>query len=273
MIGLFPLTEACREMDNNHKVEFAQSVQQNSVDSQILRQNNVILNQVDHTLGALGNDFARLETQRGMEFSMLKDGHNATESLRQRLDDLTSISKDQCGTLLEKLAELQKQVEDLKSAKVQPPERRPPPRVEVTDNWRQREEEDHENNDRITELSESITRLSSLATTPRKTLFSEEAQSIISDLEKTLILVSKEAKPCETKETRKRKSEQESDLEVEASPEYQTELDLRRMHGLLISSQLITVNQVGTSSTNMMNLRKFDYLLTVTRFSRHQFSL
>lgn len=119
----FSLTEACRETNRSLKIEFARSAQQTSAGSQLLRQHDVMLKQVDNNLGALRDDLARRETQRRMEFFMLKKGHHATDCLRQRLDDLTSIFKNQSETLLEKLEQLQKQVEDLKSVNVRTPKR------------------------------------------------------------------------------------------------------------------------------------------------------
>lgn len=243
------LTEAYREMDNNHKVEFSRSVLQTSADSQLLRQNNGILMQIGKSLSSVGSDLARQETQRSTEITMIQNGHQAAQCLGERLNDLGSMSKDQNENLLEKLIQLQAQIGELKTSFDQTSKMHPSTDG-FSDNLRQEEEnKNHENNHHSKELSASINRLCSLATKPRKTVFSHEAQRIISDIEKILILVSKTSKFTETNETRKRKNDQMADFEfAEGSIESQQGLDLRRMQGLLTSSQHISVNQRSPSS-------------------------
>lgn len=240
------LTEVYREMDNHHKVELARSMLQTSADSQLLRQNNGMLVQIGNSLSAVGSGLAQQEAQRGMEITMIKNGHQAADCLGGRLNDLASMSKGQSETLLEKLEQLQAQIGELKSLHGQAPATHSST-GEFSDNSR-REEENRNlaNQCRIKELSESIKRLSSLANKPRRTVFSHEAQCIISDTEKILSFISESPQFTEINETRKLRHDQITDTEfVEASRKSQPELDIEKMRGLLTSSELISVNQPG----------------------------
>ena len=109
-------------------------------------------------------------------------------------------------------------------------------------------EKNTEDNHHSGELSASINRLCSLATEPRKTVFSDEAQCIIADIEKILSLAFREAKSTGISETKKRKQDQLDNADIaEASRASQRELDLKRMQGLLTSSHCIDVGQRSLS--------------------------
>lgn len=240
LVGIF-LTKACREMDDNNKTAFARSIQQSAADSLLLKQNNRMLMQIEKSLSTVGTGLARQETQRHISIDMIRAGSQAAESLSERLTAIPNMSQNQGEILLEKLVQLQTQVEELRSA-VDQASKIHPSTVEFSDNLRKKDENSYPSK----ELSECVNRLCSLATKPKRTVFSYEAQCIISDIEKILIMVSKRSKFAEKNE--KRKVDQRTELEYsKASKGSQQELDLKRMQGLLTSSQLISVNQQGAS--------------------------
>lgn len=78
-------------------------------------------------------------------------------------------------------------------------------------------------------------RLGRLATKPRGTVFSDEAQSIIADVEQILNLVSRNMKSTGTRGTKKRKRDlvdrDSAKVFAEASRAFQQRLDIIRMHG------------------------------------------
>lgn len=241
----FPLIYSpYRELNQNHKVDIARASLQISADSQILRQSNGLLRQIDNSVNTLEFRLAEQATQRSKEFSMIKDGHQAAGVLGDRLDDLTSMSKEQGDVLLEKLLQLQRQVEELKSSTAKVSDKTHS-RTGLSHSLGQEQKDKGHAESLEVELSQSIDRLCSLASKPRGTLYSHEAHGIISDIEKILSLVAIEASSIETNKTRKRKIDQMTD--ANAIVESQPELDIRRMQGLLTSSQLISVNERGAS--------------------------
>lgn len=206
--------------------------------------------EIGNSLSMVENGFARQEMQRDVEITMIKNGHQAVDCLGVKLNDLASMSKGQNETLFEKLEQLQTRIEELKTLHDQAPTTHSST-VESLDNSRQEEENrNHTNHYRIMGLSESIQRLCSLATKPRSTVFSHEAQCIISDIEKLLAFISESPKLTENTEARKRKHDQTTDSDlgfIETSRKSELELDIRKMRGLLTSSELVSVNQRGLS--------------------------
>lgn len=216
---------------------------QTGTDSNVLKQKNDMLKQLGNGLGGLESGLTRQETQRKLDIRHIRAGHQAAERLGKRLNDLAGMSTGQYETMMEKFAQIQNQVEELQASTVRSHEMFTP-RVSFSDNSRDEIAENHTHDDHAgNELSESIDRLCGLATKPKTTAFSDEAQQIIAELEKILSLISREAKPPETRETRKRKQDHLKSAEV--SRNSKQNLDLKRLQGLLISSQCISVNEQG----------------------------
>lgn len=186
-------------------------------DSQVLKQNNDLLEQLENGLSGL---------ERG-------------------LTGLACMSMAQNETMMEKLAQIH---EELKASAVHAHEMFTP-KVSSPDSSKEEKAENHTDDDHASnELSESIDRLCGLATKPRTTAFSDEAQQIIADLEKILSLIPREAQSLETRETRKRKQDQLADLESAEVSRYSkqcVDIDLKRLQGLLTSSPCISVNEQG----------------------------
>lgn len=235
-------------MDQNHNNEFSRHMLQTGTDSKVLKQNNDMLKQVEHHIGALGSGFARQETQRKLVIRDIKDGHQAANRLGERLNDLAGMSSGQHETMMDKLARIQNQVEELKCSIVDSHEMSTP-KVTFAEDSRQEEAENHADDNRAgNELSESIDRLCGLANKPRSTVFSEEAQQVIADLEKILSLISTEGKSPETYGTGTRKQDQLVYSELaEGSRDLQQKLDLKRLQGLLTTSPSISINERGQS--------------------------
>ena len=243
------LIEVYREMDDHHKVELARSTHQTSAASELLRQNNGMLLKIGNSLSAVGRCLARQETERDKETIMIKSSHQAVDCLGVRLNDLASMSKGQNEILLEKFEQLQSQfqsqIEELKTLHGQAPTK-----YSSTESKLGQEQENSNLADEydIIELSASIKRLSSLASKPRSTVFSHEAQCIISDVEKILIFISETPKDTEANESRKRKHDQTANEEfVGASRKSQLQIDVGKMRGLLTSSEHVSVGQRGKS--------------------------
>lgn len=189
---------------------------QTGTDSQVLKQNNDLLNQLE----------------------------NGLSGLESGLTGLAGMSIAQYETMMEKLAQIHEQ---LKASAVHAHEMFTP-KVSSPDNSKEEKAENHTDDDHASnELSESINRLCGLATKPKTTAFSEEAQQIIADLEKILSLISREAKSPETRKTRKRKQD--------------LGLDLKRLQGLLTSSPCISVNEQGRLLLNFQVEELVDFFL------------
>lgn len=179
--------------------------------------------------------------QTGADSQQLK---NRLSGLESDLRNLGGMSMAQNKTMMEILA----QIHELKASAVHAHEMFTP-KASSPDNSEEEKAENHTDDDHASnELSESIDRLCGLATKPRTTAFSDEAQQIIADLEKILSLISREEKSLETRETRKRKRNQLADLESAEESKYSKQglgLDLKRLQGLLTSSPCISVNEQG----------------------------
>ena len=102
---------------------------------------------------------------------------------------------------MEKLAQIQNQVEECMVSTV-PTHETFTPEMPFSDNSGKEKAKKYTDDNYGNELSESIDRLCGLATKPRTTAFSDEAQQTIADLEKILNFVSKEANLPETRETK-----------------------------------------------------------------------
>lgn len=152
--------------------------------------------QIEKSLGTVETSLARQEIQRSMVIDMIKNSLQAAECLGERINAVPSMSQDQSENLLEKPVQLQTQVEEFKSSICQTYKIHSST-VVFSDDFRQKDE----NNYPHEEFSESINRICSLAIKPERTVFSYEAQCIISDIEK----ISKILEPTETNATRKRK--------------------------------------------------------------------
>lgn len=217
---------------------------QTGTDSQVVKQNNDMLKQLENGLSGLRSGLTGQEAQRKLDVRYMKACQQAAESLEERLNDSAGMSARQYETIIEKLARIQNQVEEHKVSAV-PTHEMLIPKVSFSDNSREEKPENYTNDDHAgNELSESIDKLCGLATKPRTTVYSDEAQQIIADLEKILCLGSTEAKSPETRETRKRKQDQLADLEsAEISRYSKQNLDLKKLQGLLISSPCISVNE------------------------------
>lgn len=235
-------------MDHHHKVELARSAQQGLAASQLLRQNNGILTAIGNSLDTVGSGLARQETEKGMEITMIKSNHQAVDCLGVRLNDLASMSQGQNETLLEKFEQLHSQIEELKALHSQAPTAISSA-ARISDKSEQEEETRIlANKHRVVELSESIKKLCSLARKPRSTVFSQEAQCIISDVEKILIFVSEFSQFTETNGSREKKHDQTDDVEFpEALQKSQFQLDMGKMRGLLRGSEHVSINQPGLS--------------------------
>lgn len=236
----------CRRRDQTHNDDFARHMLQTGTDSKVLKQNNDMLKQLENGLSGLQSSLTRDEAQRKLDIHHMKAGQRAAESLEERLNDLVGMSTRQHETIMEQLAQIQNQVEERK-ASILPTHETFTPKVSFSDDSREEKAENYtDENDAGNELSESIERLCGLATKPRTTAFSDEAQEIIADLEKILCLVTTEAKSPETRETRNRKQDQLGDLDSAEVSRYSKQyLDLKRLQGLLISSPCISVNEQG----------------------------
>ena len=256
------LMKICREMDNHHKVELARSTQQTSAASQLLRQNNGILIDINNCLGAVRSGLTRQEAERGTEITLIQNSHQAVDCLGVRLNDLASMSQGQNETLLEKFEHMQSQIEELKALHSQAPTA-DSSTVKISEQLGEEEQISNlADKHRIMELSEGIKRLCSLASEPRKIAFSPEAQRIISDIEKILTFISESSKFTEADESRERNSDQIVDLEFsEASRKSQLRLDIGKMRGLLESSERVSVNQPGLSYLDPIKFQDSDSLL------------
>lgn len=210
-----------RRRDHYHKDEFARHMLQTRIDSQALKQNNDLLEQLE----------------------------NGLSGVESGLTSLAGMSMAQYETMMEKLAQIQ---EELKASAVHAHDMFTP-KVSSPDNSKEEKAENHTDDDHASnELSESIDRLCGLATKPRTTACSDDAQQIITDLEKILSLISREAKSPGTRETRKRKQDQLADLESAEVSRYSKRglrLDLKRLQGLLTSSPRISVNEQASFDT------------------------
>lgn len=197
----------------------------------------------------------------------MKAGQQAAESLEEKLNDLVGMSTRQHETIMEKLARIQRQVEERKASTV-PTSEMFTPKVSIPVNSREEKAENHtEENQAGNELSESIHRLCGLATKPRITAYSDQAQQIIADLEKILCLVSTKAKLPEPLEARKRKQDQLADQESAKLSRYSKQnLDLKKLQGLRISSPCISVNEQGQSVTELFKLSSFVDLFGIASF-------
>ena len=215
-------------------------------DSKVLKQNNVMLKQVEKSLNGLKNGLAKQETLRELDIRHIKASHQVAEYLGERLSDLTGMSMGQHETMMEQLARIQNQVEELKASNARTHENFTS-KIPSLDSSRQENAENYIDDDHAdNELSESIDRLCGLATKPRTTAFSDEAQQIIADLEKILNLISGQAKSPETYETKKRKQDQLADPEpAETSSYLKRDPNLKKIQGLLMSSPCISVNEKG----------------------------
>lgn len=200
-----------------------------------------MLKQLKDGLGGLQNGLTGQEAERKLETHLMKAGQQAAESLEGRLNDLAAMSTRQHETIMKNLARIQNQVEEVKASTV------PTPGM-----FEGKADNNTEDNQAGNGLSESIDRLCSLATKPRTTVYSDQAQQIIADLEKILCLVSMEAKSPEPLGARKRKQDQQAGLEfAEVSRYPKQNLDLKKLQGLLISSPCISVNEQGQSVTEL----------------------
>lgn len=224
-------------------------------DSKLLKQNNEMLKQLDNSLSGLQSGLTGREAQRKLDIHHMKAGQQAAESLEERLNDLAGMSTRQHETIMEKLARIQNQVEE-RNASTIPTHEMLTSKVPFSDNSREEKAENYtDDNHAGNELSESIDRLCDLATKPRTTAYSNEAQQIIADLEKILCLVSTEPKSPDTRETRKRKQGQVDDLEsTKLSRISKQNLDLKKLQGILISSPCVSVNEQGWSITEVFKL-------------------
>lgn len=217
-----------------------------------------MLKELKVDLGGLQNGLTGQEAQRKLETHLMKAGQQAAESLEERLNVLAAMSTRQHETIMDNLARIQNQVEEGKASTVPTPEMFTP-KVAMSDNSR---EEKADNNTEDSQagngLSESIDRLCSLATKPRATAYSDQAQQIIADLEKILCLVSMEAKSPAPLESRKRKQDQQAGLEFAELSRYPKQsLDLKKLQGLLISSPYISINEQGQLVTELFKLSSF----------------
>lgn len=236
------LTKACRRSDHARNDDFARHMKQTGTDSKVLKQNSDMLKLLENGLSGVQNGLTRQEAQRKVDSHQMKAGQQAAESLEGRLNGLAGMSTRQYETIMEKLAQIHNQVEECKASTV-PTHETFTPEMSFSDNSGKEKAKEYTEDNYGNELSESIDRLCGLATKPRTTAFSDEAQQIIADLEKILNFVSREAKLPETRETRKRKL---ADLESAKVSRYsKQDLDFKRLQGLLISSPCISVNEQG----------------------------
>ena len=263
----FNTKKARRRRDHTHNNDFARHILQAGTDSKVLKQNNEILKQLKNGLSGLQSGLTGQEAQRKVDIHHMKAGQQAAESLEERLNDLAGMSTRQHETIMEKLARIQYQVEERKASTVPIPDMFTP-KVSISDNSREEKARNYtEENQAGNELSESIDRLCGLATKPRTTAYSDQAQQIIADLENILCLVSTKAKLPEPLEARKRKQEQLADREpAEVSRYSKQSLDLKRLQGLLISSPCISVNEQGRSVTELFKLSSFVDLFGIASF-------
>lgn len=235
-------------MDIHHKVELAHSAQQGSAASQLLRQNSGMLMAIRSSLDAIGSGLIRQETEKSIQISVPKDRHQTVDCVGARLNDLASMSESQNKTLLKKFEQLQSQIEELKALHGRA-STAVSSTVIISDKLEQDEENGtHTNNHRITALTETVKKLCSLARKPRSTVFLQDAQCIISDIEKILSFISGLPQFTETNRLGKRKLDQTDGLEFcEALPKLQLQLDMNKMLGLLTSSEHVSINQQGLS--------------------------
>lgn len=155
---------------------------------------------------------------------------------------MAAMSTRQHETIMENLARIQTQVEEGKASTVPTPEIFTS-KVAMSDNSREEKADNStEDSQAGNGLSESIDRLCSLATKPRTTAYSDQAQQIIADLEKILSLLSMESKSPAPLETRKRKVDQQAGLEfAEVSRYSKQNLDLKKLQG----SVFLSMNKVS----------------------------
>lgn len=242
-------------MDHHHKIELSRSVQQGVVASQLLRENNGMLTAIGNSLDVTGIGLIRQETEKGMEITMITNKNQAVDCLGSRLNDLAIMSKGQNAPLLEKIEQLQSQVEELKALHGQAPTAISST-GRISDHLEQAEENKILANDhRVIEPLENVKKLCSLTRKPGSTVFSHEAQGIISDVENILIFISECPQFTEINESRKRKHDQTDEIEF---PEVllrrsQLQLDMEKMRGLLTSSEHVSINQQGLSYETRFN--------------------
>ena len=242
-------------MDHHHKIELSRSAQQGLIASQLLRENNGMLTAIGNSLDAMGIDLTRQETEKGMEMTMIKNSYQEVDCLGVRLNDLASMSKCKNAILLEKFEQVQSQIEELKLLHGQAP-MAIPSTVWISDKLEQAEENRIlGKNHCVIELLENVKKLCSLARKPGSTVFSHEAQSIISDVEKILIFISDCPQFTERNESRKRKHDQTDEIEFAEVllPKSQLQLDMEKMRGLLLSSEHVSINQKGLSIETRLN--------------------
>ena len=169
------------------------------------------------------------------------------EGLSSRVEKLSGLSEDQSETFKSILGQLQY----LSNAEAKPKsEYCEVPEMPTTSagNRNGGAPDEDSMKDVDEELGASLERLCNLAATKERTFFSTEAQDIIEDVELLLNVVSSTRKTRDRKDRGKKRrwsQDYDSDSYVPNDNEHQYKPGIKRLKGVLATSQCITVNSKG----------------------------
>lgn len=169
------------------------------------------------------------------------------EGLSARMEKLSYLSEDQSGKLASVLEQLQYLTNAEAKKKSQDSEAHGMPTTSADDK-KSRASDENQMQEHDEELKSSLERLCRHAGAKEKTIFSEEAQHIIEDIELLLNAVSSTMETCSYEsrgEKRRwcRDYDSDSDAPNDKAPQYKR--GIKRIKGVLATSQCILVNPKG----------------------------
>ena len=181
------------------------------------------------------------------------------EGLSSRMEKLSNLSEEQSETFELILGQLQYLLTTDAEKQPRGSEVHEMPATSAK-NWNSRALNEDSMNQAEEELGASLERLCSLAVTKERTVFSKEAQNIIEDVELLLNAVSstREARDCKDRGKKRRWSpDYGSDSDVLNDEEHQYKRGVKRLKGVLATSQCITVNSKGVYLVHCHDKRQY----------------
>ena len=182
-----------------------------------------------------------VEDHRATSQALNHSTRKALDDMSERMQGLTGLTTDQSSTLSSILELLKQQVVD-----------RSPPNVAESNPHRPASPSDDSGTEAAVPqnldedaLENAIDRLCGFVNEKEKVLFSAEADSLISDIEKLLIFLSENIERCKAvRATSKRKGVPEG-TDGDDNQDLQYRREVKRMKGLLTSSGCLAINGKG----------------------------
>lgn len=227
------------------------------------RQQAKALNLLDSNLRGLSSDFgSRFDLMGQRNESYNQASSQAANQISAKLESLSQVSQAQSETIIQLLRQIQQQnssqhVEEPTAASTETP--RDAPAQACSFNHHRHVEGD---------ITDTIDRLCLLASKKPQTVSSDEAQSVIEDLESILnIVVTREEEAvCLQESSGKRKRDQHIDPPVSSS-EKQYWRDAKRVRSILSATQSIVINEKRKSGGRMPSVKG----RTASRFESREY--